>query len=174
MVTLLASLLAAGTLVGPAPSARVLVAGPALAGSRVVWGEQRDRLSVLRARPDASPLWQSASSWFAGSLAGSPTLVAFSRSYDGCPGRPGVACPVETQTVAGPPRGSLRPLAPAERCSAGGARRRLAVSGPLVAFLELGCDSSRDTVTVRDGSRIVFQRRGATCCDVSLAGSYLA
>lgn len=170
----LAALLAAGTLMGSAPSPRVLVAGPALAGSRVVWGEQRDGLSVLRAWPDASSLWQSASSWFSGSLAGSPALVAFSRSYDGCPGRPGVVCPVETQTVAGPPRGALRPLAPAERCSATGARRPLAASGPLVAFLELGCDSSRAKVTVHDGARVVLQRGGATCCDVSLAGSYLA
>jgi hypothetical protein len=174
MVALLASLLAVGALAGPVPQPRLLVAGPALAGGRVVWGEQRDGLSVLRAWPDSSPLWQSASSWFSGPLAGSRTLVAFSRSYDGCPGQPGVACPVETQSVAGPPRGSLRPLAPAERCSAGGANRRLSVSGTLVALLALGCDASRNTVTVRDGARTVFRRQGATCCDVSLAGSQLA
>src|SRR2546428_38983 len=102
MVTLFASVLAAGALAAPSPQPRMLVAGPALAGGRVVWGEQREGLSVLRAWPDASPLWQSSSSWFAGSLAGSSTVVAFSRSYDGCPGRPGVVCPVETQTMAGP------------------------------------------------------------------------
>src|SRR5437870_1266498 len=134
MVAVLASLVAVGALAGPAPQPRVLSAGPALAGDRVVWGEQRDGLNILRAWPDTLPLWQSASTWFSGPLAGSPALVAFSRSYNGCPGQPGVACPVETQAVAGRPRGSLRPLAPAERCSAGGANRRLSISGPLVAF----------------------------------------
>src|SRR2546428_148181 len=157
MVTLFASVLAAGALAAPSPQPRMLVAGPALAGGRVVWGEQREGLSVLRAWPDASPLWQSSSSWFAGSLAGSSTVVAFSRSYDGCPGRPGAVGRVEPQPMAGPPRGSLRPLAPAERCSAGGPSRRLAVSGSLVAFLELGCDSPTAGVTVHDGARTVFQ-----------------
>ena len=170
----IATLLTAVALVAPSPQPRALVAGPALAGGRVVWGEQRDGLSVLRAWPDnTTPLWQSASSWFAGPLAGSRTLVAFSRSYDGCPGKPGFVCPVETQTLVGAPRGSLRPVAPAERCSAGGQSRRLAVSGSLVAFLELQCDASDQRVTVHKGSRTVFQHRAA-CCDVALAGSYLA
>jgi hypothetical protein len=152
----------------------MLVAGPALAGDRVVWGEQREGVNVLRAWPDTTtPLWQSASSWFAGSLAGSRALVAFSRSYDGCPGKPGFVCPVETQTLVGAPRGSLRSVAPAERCSAGGQSRRLAVSGSLVAFLELQCDSSGQRVTVHKGSRTIFQH-GAACCDLALAGSYLA
>src|SRR5712691_2260496 len=174
MVTLFASVLAAGALAAPSPQPRVLVAGPALAGGGVVWGEQQEGLSVLRAWPDASPLWQSASSWFAGTLAASPTVVAFSRSYDGCPGRSGVVCPVETQTLAGRPRGSPYPLTPTERCSAGGPSRRVAVSESLVAFLQLGCDSSTAAVTVHDGPRTVFQQQGAACCDVSLAGRYLA
>ena len=173
MVTLLASLLAAGALAAPPPQ-RALVAGPVIAGSRVVWGERVGGLSVLRAWPQQAPLWRSASSWLAGPLGGSQTIVAFSRSFEGCPGQPGVACPVETQAVAGPLRGSLRPLGPAERCTAGGAHRRLAVSGSLVAFLELGCDSATNTVAVRDGSHTVFQRQGAACCDVSLAGRFLA
>jgi hypothetical protein len=114
MVGSFAPLLAAVALVAPSPPPRMLVAGPALAGDRVVWGEQQEQLSVLRAWPETSPLWKNSSSWFAGPLAGSPMLVAFSRSYDGCPGQSRVACPVETQPLAGPPRGSLRPLAPAE------------------------------------------------------------
>jgi hypothetical protein len=175
MVGFLASLLTASALLTtPSPPPRLLVAGPALAGDRVVWGEQQDTLNVLRAWPDSSPLWQSATSWFAGPLAGAATLVAFSRSYDGCPGRPGVACPVETQTLAGPPRGSLRALGAPERCVAGGPSRRLAVSGGLVAVLELRCDGTGETVIVRDGSRVLFARHGVSCCDVSLGGSYLA
>ncbi len=174
MLALLASLLGAGAVLAtPSPPPRLLVAGPALAGDRVVWGEQQGTRSLLRVGPGSSPLWQSATSWFAGSLAGSATLVAFSRSYDGCPGQPGVVCPVETQTLAGPPRGSLRPLGPAERCQAGGTSRRLAVSGRLVARLALGCDSGA-AVLVREGNRTLFERRGVSCCDIALAGSYLA
>jgi hypothetical protein len=153
---------------------RTLVAGPALAGKRVVWGEQRDSLSVLRAWPDNPPLWQNGSSWFAGPLAGSPRLVAFSRSYDGCPDQPGVACPVETQALAGPPHGSLRALGAPERCVAGGPSRRLAVSGYRVAFLEIGCNSPAPSVTVHNASRTVFRRQGVSCCDLALAGRYLA
>ena len=174
MVPLLASFLVAGALAGVTPAPRQLVAGPALAGDRVVWGEQRDSLNVLRAAHEAAPLWQSSSSWLSGPLAGSASLVAFSQSFNGCAGQPGVACPVETQAVAGPPRGSLRPLAPAERCSIGGSGRRLSVSGSRVAYLALACASSSSyKVSVSERGRIVF-RHGASCCDVSLAGNYLA
>src|SRR5258705_13920259 len=103
MVTALASLVAGGALAGPAPQPRLLVGGPALAGDRVIWGEQRGGLSVLRSWPDSSPLWQSASSWFTGPLAGSRTLVGVFRSYDGRPGQPGAAFPVGTQAMARPP-----------------------------------------------------------------------
>src|SRR4051812_46439968 len=129
MVPFLASLLTIGALTGVTPQPRQLVAGPVFAGDRVVWGEQRGELNTLTAAGDATPLWQSASSWFSGPLAASGSLVAFSRSFDGCAGQPGVVCPVETQPVAGPPRGSLRPLAPSERCSTGGSGRRLSASG---------------------------------------------
>ena len=173
MVPLLASFLAAGALAGVTPQPRQLVAGPVLAGDRVVWAEQRDGLNVLRAASDAAPLWQSGSRWFSGPLAGSASLIAFSQSFNGCAGQPGVVCPVETQAVAGPPRGSLRTLAPAERCSAGGSSRRLSISGSRVAYLALGCTSSSYTVSVSERGRIVF-RHGASCCDVSFAGSYLA
>src|SRR3989442_13382483 len=128
MVTLLASLLAAGALAAPPPQ-RALVAGPVIAGSRVVWGERVGGLSVLRAWPQQAPLWRSASSWLTGPLGGSQTIVAFSRSFEGCPGQPGVACPVETQAVAGPLRGALRPLRPAGRCPAGGGPRARRVPG---------------------------------------------
>jgi len=173
MVSLLAAFLATAALAAPTPQPRQLVAGPVLAGDRVVWGEQHDGLNVLRAAHDAAPLWQSGSRWFSGPLAASASLVAFSQSYDGCPGRPGFVCPVETQAVAGPPRGSLRPLAPAERCSTGGSGRRLSASGSRVAYLALACTSSSYTVSVSERGRVVF-RHGASCCDVSLAGSYLA
>jgi hypothetical protein len=173
MVPLLVSFLAAAALTGATPQPTRLVAGPVFAADRVVWGEQAGGLNTLRAAREATPLWQSGSSWFSGPLAGSANLIAFSRSYNGCPDQPGFACPIETQAIAGPPRGSLRPLAPAERCSAGGAGRRLAVSGERVAYLALACTSSSYTVLVSEHGRVLF-RHAASCCDVSLAGSYLA
>src|SRR3954451_19690025 len=100
MVPILASLLSAGALIAATPQPRQLVAGPVFAGDRVVWGEERDQLNVLRAARDTTPLWQSASSWFSGPLAASGSLVAFSRSFNGCATQPGVACPIETQAVA--------------------------------------------------------------------------
>jgi hypothetical protein len=169
----LAPLLAVSALTGVTPQPRQLVAGPVLAGDRVVWGEQRDQLSVLRTARAATSLWQSASSWFSGPLAASGSLVAFSRSFNGCAPQSGVTCPVETQAVAGPPRGSLRPLAAAERCSTGGSGRRLSVSGTRVAYLGLTCTSSSYTVSVSESGRSVF-RHPASCCDVALAGRYLA
>jgi len=174
MLALFAWLFSAAALLAAPSPPRLLVAGPTLAGDRVVWAEQQDTRSVLHAWPDASPLWRSATSWFAGPLAGSATVIAFARSYNGCPSQPGVACPVETQTLAGPPRGSLRPLGPAERCVAGGPSRRLAVSGNLVAWLALGCDSRGEKALVRNRTRAVFERQGVSCCDVALAGSYFA
>src|SRR5438445_7485666 len=163
MVPLLASFLTTAALAGVTPQPTRLVTGPVLAGDRVVWGEQRNGLNVLRAAHEPTPLWQSGSSWFSGPLAGSASLVAFSRSYDGCPGQPGVVCPIETQAIAGPPRGSLRPLAPAERCSTGGAGRRLAVSGERVAYLALTCTSSISAIIVSERGRVVF-RHEASCC----------
>jgi hypothetical protein len=173
MVPLLASFLAAAALTGVTPQPTRLVAGPVLAGERVVWGEQGNGLNTLRAAHETTPLWQSGSSWFSGPLAGSASVIAFSRSYNGCANQPGVACPIETQAISGPPGGSLRPLAPAENCSAGGAGRRVAASGERVAYLALSCTSSSYTVLVSERGRVVF-RHGASCCDVSLAGSYLA
>ncbi len=174
MRAVLGAIVVSGLVALPAPSQRLLVAGPVLAGPRVIWGEQDGNLSVLRGWPDAAPLWQSATSTFAGPLAGSTGIVAFARSFDPCAGQPGVACPVETQALAGRPHGSLRPLAPSERCSAAAGRRRLAVSGSLVAFFALGCDSAAGTVTVRSGSRTVLRRERAGCCDLALAGRFLA
>jgi hypothetical protein len=43
-----------------------------------------------------------------------------------------------------------------------------------VAVLEPRCDGSGETVLVREGSRVLYERHGASCCDVSLGGSYLA
>ena len=173
MLPFLVSLLTGAALAGAAPPPPLLVAGPVLAGDRVVWGEQSGGLNTLRAAHETAPLWQSGSSWFSGPLAGSASVVAFSRTYDGCPNQPGVACPIETQAIAGAPRGSLRPLAPAERCTSGGTGRRLAVSGTRVAYLALSCTSASSTVLVSERGRVVF-RHAASCCDVALAGSYLA
>src|SRR5213075_277876 len=44
----------------------------------------------------------------------------------------------------------------------------------LVAFFALGCAASGGTVIVRDARGIVLRREPAGCCDVALAGDYLA
>ena len=114
---------------GGSPPARTLVAGPALAGDRVVWGELRGQRSVVVREDDAATLWQSDSAWLAGPLAASASTIVFATSANGCSG-PGVACPVETTIRAGRPN-SWIPLTPALRCTsaAAGRTRRLRPAG---------------------------------------------
>jgi hypothetical protein len=174
MLTLLTTLATAAALVAPAP--RTLVAGPVLAGpDMVVWGEQQDGLSVLRAWPAQRALWQSASSSFAGPLAASRAVVAFSRSFDPCAAQPGIACPVETETLAGLPGGSLRRVGSLQRCAVGEARP-LAVLGSFVARIALDCDTNTARAEVRDahaGFRLLVTRPAA-CCRIAAAGRFVA
>jgi hypothetical protein len=165
--------IAIAVLLGAAsPPARTLVAGPVLAGDRVVWGELRGQISVLAREGDNAGLWQSDSAWLGGQLAGSTSTIVFATSSNGCSGS-GVACPVETTILAGKPN-SWIPLTPPLRCTSATAGRTVATSGSLVALVTLGCDSATSTLTLRDGGREVFRRTGVDCCDVALAGRMLA
>ena len=105
MVGPFATLLAALALVAPSPQPRMLVAGPAFAGIRVVWGEQQERLSILRAWPDASLLWEDGSSWFAGPLAGSATLVAGGERFELRPGMMARVGPEQRRRILPGPEG---------------------------------------------------------------------
>ncbi|MFN2627037.1 MAG: hypothetical protein ABR569_00165 [Gaiellaceae bacterium] len=179
MLTGLASLVVAGVLTGAAPQ-RVLVAGPVLAGPRVVWAEHAGGESILRAWPHQPPLWRSVTSSFSGDLAGSAAVIAFARSTEACPSQPGVACPVESETLAGPPRGSLQRLGAARRCSLGSGGQHLDVEGRRVASFDLDCGDGTARLSVWEpGSgapRIVAREPagGKSCCDLALAGRYVA
>lgn len=173
------SLVVAGALTGAAPQ-RVLVAGPVLAGSRVVWAEQAGGESILRAWPPQPPLWRSVTSWFGGDLAGSAAVIAFARSSEGCPSQPGVTCPVESETLAAPPRGSLRRLGAPRRCSLGPGGQHFDVEGRRVASFDLDCGDGTARLSVWEpGSRVprTVAREpagGTPCRDLALAGRYLA
>jgi hypothetical protein len=165
--------LAAVALLGASSTpSRTLVAGPVLAGDRVVWGELRGQASVL-VGSGGTPRWQSDSAWLAGPLAGSPSTVVFATSSNGCSGG-NIACPVETTFVAARAGNGWISLTPRLRCASASAGRTVAVSGSLVALATPSCDSATGTVTVRDGRRLVFRREGVDCCDVAISGQVLA
>jgi hypothetical protein len=167
--------LAVAVLIGGAPTpSRTLVAGPALAGDRVVWGEQRGKTNVVVGAGSGALLWQSRSAWLAGPLAGSRSTVAFATNSNGCSGA-NTACPVETTFFARRPGHGWIPITSPVRCVSTAAGRTLAVSGPLVATVTPNCDStSKATLLVRRDGRVVFRRTGVECCDVALAGTTLA
>jgi hypothetical protein len=167
--------LAVAVLLGGAPTpSRTLVAGPALAGDRVVWGEQRGKTNVVVGAGSGALLWQSRSAWLAGPLAGSRSTVAFATNSNGCSGA-NTACPVETTFFARRPGHGWIPITSPVRCVSTAAGRTLAVSGPLVATVTPNCDSpSKGTLLVRRDGRVVFRRAGVECCDVALAGRTLA
>jgi hypothetical protein len=169
----LAALAIAIPLIGVSAPARTLVAGPALAGDRVVWGEQRAQTTVLVAAGGGPLLWRSSLSWLSGPLAASPSTVAFATSSNSC-SAPNTACPVETTFVAGRPGHGWTPVTAPVRCVSTAAGRTLAVSGPLVATVTPDCDAAAaGTAVVRENGRVVF-RRAVSCCDVALAGQTLA
>jgi hypothetical protein len=158
----------------PTPPSRTLVAGPALAGDRVLWGEQRGQTNAVIGAGSGAPLWQSRSAWLAGPLAGSRSTVAFAANSNGCSGA-NTACPVETTFFARRPRHGWIAITSPVRCASAAAGRTLAVSGPLVATVTPNCDSApKATLLVRRDGRVVFRRAGVECCDVALAGPTLA
>jgi hypothetical protein len=167
--------LAVAVLLGGAPTpSRTLVAGPALAGDRVVWGEQRGKTNVVVGAGSGALLWQGRSAWLAGPLAGSRSTVAFATNSNGCSGA-NTACPVETTFFARRPGHGWLPITSPVRCVSTAAGRTLAVSGPLVATVTPNCDSpSKATLLVRRDGRLVFRRTRVECCDVALAGPTLA
>jgi hypothetical protein len=167
--------LAVAVLLGATPPpSRTLVAGPALAGDRVVWGEQRGKTNVLVGAGSGALLWQSGSAWLAGPLAGSRLTTALATSSSSCSGA-NTACPVETTFFADRPGHGWIPITAPMRCRSTTAGRNLAVSGPLVATVTPNCGSAaKGTMLVRKDGRVVFRRTGVECCDVALAGQTLA
>lgn len=158
---------------GAPPPSRTLVAGPALAGNRVVWGEQRGQTNVVVGAGSGALLWQSRSAWLAGPLAASPSTVAFATDSNGCSSA--TACPVETTFFADRRGHGWLPITSPMRCVSATGGRTLAVSGLLVATVTPNCGSpSKATLLVRRDGRVVVRRAGVECCDVALAGPTLA
>jgi hypothetical protein len=174
MNSAVAALAVAVLLGGAPPHSRTLAAGPALAGDRVVWGEQRGQTSVVVGAGSGAPLWQSRSAGLAGPLAGSRSTVAFAANSNGC-SAVNTACPVETTFFARRPGQGWIPITSQVRCVSTAAGRTLAVSEPFVATVTPNCDAAaKATLLVRRDGRVVFRRTGVECCDVALAGTTLA
>ena len=174
MFATIVALAVTAALAPPVPSqvSRRLVAGPVLAGERIVWGENVGGENLLRSAPSGRPFWRSSSSTLTGPLAASPSLVAFRRSFEGCPQQPGVVCPIESDVLAGPIGGSLRAIAPRERCHGA---QSLDADGSRVVSIESDCDRNSARVVVRDrrnGWRASFSR--TACCAAALAGRFVA
>jgi hypothetical protein len=174
MSSAVVALAVAALLGGAPPHSRTLAAGPALAGDRVLWGEQRGQTSVVVGAGSGAPLWQSRSAWLAGPLTGSRSTVAFAANSNGCSGA-NTACPVATTFFARSPGQGWIPITSPVRCVSTAAGRTLAVSGPFVATVTPNCDSAaKATLLVRRDGHLVFRRTGVECCDVALACTTLA
>src|SRR2546422_11680621 len=92
---------------------RRLAAGPVLAGDGVAWSETEGSASVLRLwRPNrgTAVVFRSETISAGRGLVASGPMLAFERSYPGCPPQPGLACPTLTAFALGPRPGPVRPF----------------------------------------------------------------
>ncbi len=162
---------------------RVLWQAPVLAGDRVAWGEEAGAKGSLRlwTRSRGERVVYSSDSLDLGRpLAASARLLAFQRSYPGCPPQPNFVCPQVQDALAGRPTGPFRTLVPRHTCFAS-TGRALAVDAGVASYLEPDCAHGRVRVVVRDfaGDRPPLVLRDAaatgTCCsDVAIAGRFVA
>jgi hypothetical protein len=111
-------------------------------------------------------------------LAASRSLLAFERSYPGCPPQPGRACPQVQDALVGPPAGPFQPLLRPRKCIVPEGNA-LAADGSVVAYVELDCVRQRVRLVVRDvaggGARVLRESDVASgCCEVVIAGQYVA
>jgi hypothetical protein len=159
-----------------------------LAGDGVAWSENDGAASVLRLwRPDQGTkvVFRSKTTNAGRGLVGSGPLLAFERSYPGCPAQPGVACPTLTDFALGPRTGPFRPIAAARKCafpfSEPGLDLAWTRTTSFVAYDALDCERERVTTFVQTTStppkRAVFRTvalREACCAGLRLAGRFIA
>lgn len=160
---------------GTTPS-RVLWQGPLLAGDAVAWIED-DSLHVWSARSGDRTVYRGDSLAVTRPFAASPSLLAFERSYPGCPPPPGHVCPEGTDALFGPLGGPFRALTRARTCFLPSLGNALALDGRVAAFVEIDCMRQRMRVVVRDGRARVLRDApiaGGCCRDIALAGRYVA
>jgi hypothetical protein len=169
---------------GSGAESRVLWQGPELAGGSLVWTEEAGGVGSLHLwapRRGERVVYRSESLSLGRTLAASPTLVAFARSYPSCAPQPGVVCPHAEDALVGPPGGPFRTLVRVRTCSLPTEGRAFAFDEGVGAYLELDCARDRIRVVVRDVTRrgrpIVLHDgtvSGGCCRDVAIAGRYVA
>jgi hypothetical protein len=162
---------------GGTTQSRVLSQGPLLAGDAVAWIEN-DSLHLWNARSGGRSVYRGDSLAVTRPFAASPTLLAFERTYPGCPPPPGHVCPQGTDALIGPLRGPFKALTRPRTCFLPSFGNALALDGSVAAYVELDCARQRLSVIVRsDGrSRVVHAAPlTAGCCrDIAAAGRYVA
>jgi hypothetical protein len=161
---------------GGSTASRVLWQGPLLAGGAVAWIED-DELHIWRARSGDRTVYRGDSLAVTRPFAASPGLLAFERSYPGCPPPPGHVCPDGTDALLGPLGGPFRALTRPRTCFLPSLGNALALSGDVVAFVEIDCMRQRIRVIVRDTRARVLRDAPIAdgCCrDVAVAGRYVA
>jgi hypothetical protein len=114
-------------------------------------------------------------------LAASRTLLAFERSYPGCPPQPDRVCPQRQDALVGPLTGPFRPLVHPRNCVLATGQTALALDDGVAAYLDVDCARNRVRVLVRDvahsrQARVVRDApvSSACCRDVAIAGRYVA
>jgi hypothetical protein len=188
MRTAVLSLAAVLAVAGGAPAApdtpRLLVTGPVLAGDGVAWSENDGEASVLRLwRPGRGEtvVFRSETTSVGRGLVGAARLLAFQRSYAGCPPQPGVVCPTVTDFAIGPRTGPFRALSSTSKCVFPFAEAGLDLTSSLVAYNAPDCDGNRVTTFLQTTSlppkRAVLRNvtpREACCAGLRLAGRFVA
>ena len=160
---------------GTTPS-RVLWQGPLLAGDAVAWIED-DSLHVWSTRGGDRTVYRGDSLAVTRPFAASPSLLAFERSYPGCPPPPGHVCPEGTDALFGPRGGPFRALTRPRTCFLPSLGNALALDGNVAAFVEIDCMRQRMRVVVRDRRARVLRDApiaGGCCRDIAVAGRYVA
>lgn len=174
---------AAGTPAQPAAS-RLLLAGPVLAGDGIAWSEAEGAASVLRLwRParGVQVVLRSKTTTVGRGLVGSGPLLAFERSYPGCPAQPGVACPTLTDFALGPRTGPFHPISAARKCAFPFSEPGLDLAASFVAYDALDCERERVTTYLQTTSappkKAVLRTvalRDACCAGLRLSGRFVA
>jgi hypothetical protein len=187
MTKLVAATVAFGTLLvastAGAPHSRALWQGPLLAGDALVWSEAAGGTAEVHLwTPRGERVVYSADSLALGRpLAASRTLLAFERSYPGCPPQPDRVCPQRQDALVGPLTGPFRPLVHPRNCVLATEGTALALDGGVAAYLDVDCTHNRVRVLIRDfahagQARVVRDAplSSACCREIAIAGGYVA
>jgi hypothetical protein len=187
-VLALAPVLAVAAAHAATETPRRLITGPVLAGDGVAWSENDGAASVLRLwRPGrgTAAVFRSETTTVGRGLTGSGELLAFERSYPGCPSQPGVVCPILTDIALGPRAGPFRPILAARKCALPFSQPGLDLvstrTTSFVAYDAVDCVRERVTTFLQTTStppkRAVLRSvtpREACCAGLRLAGRFVA